>query len=207
MIKNIIFDMGGVLIDFNARKHVDRIRTLEDGSPITEEDKLLLKDIVYDNRYWPALDFGYFESEDQYIELMKTVLPEHLHFALEMLIKDWEIYPVEGMADLIRRLKEAGYNIYLLSNAGPRHPEYWPKIPGSEYFDGVVASAIEKMWKPAADIYELILSRYNLVAEECIFVDDLAVNCAAAWMQGIDSIVFRSKDQLERELAKRDINV
>ncbi len=199
MIKNIIFDMGAVMMDFNPRAFVDRLE-------LPEEDKVWLMNGVFRNRNWALLDYGVF-TEEEALEHMKKDIPERLWAYAEHLVKDWDkpILPIEGMADLVRRLKEAGYGIWLLSNAGPRHDEYWPHVPGSEYFDGKVVSAYIHMYKPQTEIYEYSLKTFGLKAEECIFVDDQNTNCAAAWMCGIDSIVFRGKKELEYELARRGI--
>ena len=199
MIRNIIFDMGAVLMDFNPRAFVDRL-------DLPEEDKVVLMNGVFRNRNWALLDFGEFTEEEALVHMKKDI-PERLWSYADDLVAHWDdpILPIEGMADLVRRLKEAGYGIWLLSNAGPRHDEYWPKIPGSEYFDGKVVSAYIRMYKPQKQIYEYTLQKLGLKAEECVFIDDQNTNCAAAWMCGIDSIVFRGVQELEAELARRDI--
>ena len=200
MIKNIIFDMGGVMIDFAPDKFVERYPVL------SAEEKQLLAKIIFKGHMWSALDFGYISEEDL-IEYAKEKLPERLHVVAEDLVRTWDdpIIPIEGMAELTTELKEAGFKLYLLSNAGPRHDEYWPKIPGSSNFDGKVISAYEKLYKPQTEIYELLLKRFGLRADESVFIDDVAPNCCAAWICGIDTIVFRGAEDLRKELKERGI--
>ncbi|MCD7806742.1 MAG: HAD-IA family hydrolase, partial [Lachnospiraceae bacterium] len=102
-------------------------------------------------------------------------------------------------------LKEAGYGIYLLSNASFRHPDYWKRVPGNEYFDGLVISAFEKKIKPNPDIYICLLERFSLAAEECLFVDDQPANVAGAFVTGMDGVIFCGVQDLRKELAKRGV--
>ncbi len=121
MIRNIIFDMGGVLIDFAPYKFADRYPEL---SP---EEKKLLVEVIFEGHMWPLLDFGYI-TEDELLEYARERIPERLHPVAEALIKTWDepILPVPGMAQLTGELRDAGYRLFLLSNAGPRRDEYWP---------------------------------------------------------------------------------
>ena len=200
MIKNLIFDMGGVMLDFAPDKFVERYPVL---SP---EEKKLLADVIFNGHMWSALDFGYI-SEDDLIAYAKERIPQRLHAVIEDLVRTWDdpILPVPGMAELTSELKDAGYKLYLLSNAGPRHDEYWPKIPGSSNFEGKVVSAYEKLFKPQLEIYELLLDRFSLKASECLFIDDVAPNCTAAWICGIEPIRFTGEKELRKELSDRGI--
>lgn len=203
MIKNIIFDMGGVLIDWTPEKYTARY-------DISAEDKTLLEDVIYKDYRWPLLDFGYYETEQAFLEDAYKLLPERLHQIAKELVCDWdkpEILNYPGMGELVKQLKENGYNIYLLSNAGARHKEYWHKVAGSEYFDGVVISNYEKQFKPCPEIYKTLLNRYNLVADECVFTDDMATNCAGAFLCGIHPIVFRGPERLKVELRKLGVKI
>jgi putative hydrolase of the HAD superfamily len=202
MIRNIIFDMGGVLIDFAPYKFADRYPDL---SP---EEKKLLVEVIFEGHMWPLLDFGYI-TEDELLEYARKRIPERLHPVAEALIKTWDepILPVPGIAQLTGELRDAGYRLFLLSNAGPRHDEYWPKIPGSSNFEGKVVSAYEKLFKPQPEIYELLLRRFSLKASECLFIDDVATNCAAARICGIEPIRFTSEAELRKALAGRGIDI
>lgn len=203
MIKNIIFDMGGVLLDWNPKKFLKHF-------DLTEEEQTLIYNTVFESYRWPLLDFGYYESEEAFLKEVLPQLPEKLRTITIQLVTNWDILGangVPGMSDIVKKLKDNGYNLYLLSNAGPRHDEYWHNVPGSEYFDGKVVSALVKQFKPCADIYNTILSRYNLKAEECVFIDDVTVNCAGAFLAGIQPIVFRNAEDLVIELRKLNVRI
>ena len=202
MIKTVIFDMGGVLIDFAPDKFVERYPIL------SEDEKKLLANEVFKSGPWSLLDFG-FITEDEEIAMACERVPERLHKVVEDLVRTWDdpIIPMPGMAELTTELKENGYRLLLLSNAGPRHDEYWPKIPGSGNFDGKLISAYEKLYKPQTEIFELLLKRFGVDPREAVFIDDSPPNCAGAMMVGLDAIVFRGADDLRAELKRRGVRL
>ena len=81
------------------------------------------------------------------------------------------------------------------------------RIPGSEYFDGLVISAFEGVLKPDLTMYRTILSRFALKAEECVFTDDMPANVAGALAAGIDGFVFRGTEDFIRELRVRGVRI
>ena len=194
MIKNFIFDMGEVLLHFNVRDFADRY-------DISEEDKDVVLDALFANGLWTLADWGYID-EAEAARRANEKLPERLHSVTEGIALGWhsELDPVEGMADFVRRVKESGYGVYLLSNAGSLHSEYWARVPGSEYFDGKVISAYEKLLKPQPEIYKLLCDRYALKPEECLFIDDREVNLAGALVAGLHPMIFKGAEDLERRL-------
>ena len=135
MIKNVIFDMGNVLIYFHKDIFLDQ-------AGVTGEDRKLLERVVFESLEWARLDRGSLK-EAEAEKLMCARLPERLHGAVHYFIWAWDkpLRPVRGMATLARELKEKGYRLYLLSNAASRQHEYWHDIPGSEYFEGSLLSA------------------------------------------------------------------
>ncbi len=201
MIRHIIFDMGGVLREWNPDKFLNSC-----GLP--PEDRDLLMREIFQGVEWPMQDFGLI-TEEETLERVCRRIPERLYSAAEKLILHWEDLsePIPGMADAIGRLKAGGYGIWLLSNASRRHGEYWGKIPGSEYFDGLVISAFEGVLKPDLTMYRTILKRFGLKAEECIFTDDMPVNVAGALAAGMDGIVFKGTEDFIRELQKRGVQI
>ena len=88
------------------------------------------------------------------------------------------------------RLKEAGYGIYLLSNASVDQPNYWKKLPVSRHFDGTLVSAFVKQVKPMHEIYRTFTRKFDLKPEECVFIDDVPMNVACAILNGWEGIVF-----------------
>ena len=141
---------------------------------------------------------------------MCTHVPERLHGKVHLLVDQWDrpIYPVEGMAQLARDLKAAGYGIYLLSNASYRQHEYWPRVPGSKFFDGTLISADVKLVKPGREIYDLLCSNFSLTPEECVFIDDSAANIEGAEVAGMRGIVFHGEaDEAREKLRALGVNV
>lgn len=185
MLRNIVFDMGNVLIHWAPQVFVDR-------PDIPEEDRPLLLREVFGSVEWIQLDRGSISFEAG-IAAMCRRLPPRLHGVVPELTLDWwkrDLLPVEGMADLIRELKAKGYGVYLLSNAKSDLPRYFARIPGSECFDGKIVSADWKLLKPQHEIYETLFREYGLKPEECFFIDDLNINIEGAWNVGMDGAVF-----------------
>lgn len=185
MIRNIIFDMGGVLIRFDREYFIDRLGITD------EADKKLLMREVFQSLEWAQMDRGAltdYEATDR----MCLRLPEHLHDAAKKLTQMWDrpILPIPGMEAYIRELKARGYKLYLLSNASCRHPDYWPKVPGSELFDGRLISYEVHYVKPEQQIYRILCDRYQLKPEECVFIDDNIPNAEGAVWFGMEAIVF-----------------
>lgn len=192
MVKNILFDMGNVLIRFDRNLFLDRL-------DLSESDRRLLLREVFLSVEWVQMDRGT-KTEATALESMCRRLPEHLHAAAEELVFRWDvpILPVEGMYELVEELKEKGFGIYLLSNASVRQHDYWPRIPASRFFDGKLISADEKVIKPQPEIYRRCLQRFGLKAEECFFVDDVAGNIEGALCCGIPGAVFHNDVPLLR---------
>lgn len=202
MIRNILFDMGQVLIRFDRKLFLDRLE-------ISEEEKLLLMREVFLSVEWVQMDRGTL-AEPEAEQLMCARLPEHLQGAVHSLVSLWDqpMLPVAGMAELVEELKQAGYGIYLLSNASVRQHEYWPRIPGWQFFDGKIISADEKVMKPHPDYYLRALERFRLIPGECVFIDDVPANIEGAIYCGIPGIVFHGDVKLLRsQLRARGVRI
>ena len=195
MIKNIVFDMGNVLIHFKPMLFIDRLK-------LNTEESELLNNVIFKSDEWLCLDGGTM-VESEVVEVLKQRLPEHLRWAAEKLVMEWDqpLIEMEGMEEVARDLKEKGYNIYLLSNASSRQHEYWPRIGASKYFDGTLISADVKEMKPGKKIFELLFEKFEISPEECIFIDDHEPNIIAARELGMTGIVFNgSAADLQEEL-------
>lgn len=196
MIKNVIFDMGNVLLSFDRDRFLDAIGA-------QGEDRRILLNNVYLSVEWARMDRGSM-TEEEAAASMCTHVPERLHESVHRLVDAWDrpIIPIPGMAQLVRELKEARYGVYLLSNASYRQHEYWPRVPGSQYFDGTLISADVKLVKPEREIYELMCRTFGLTAEECVFIDDATNNIEGAERVGIHGIVFHGDAEETREKLK-----
>ena len=101
----------------------------------------------------------------------------------------------------IKELKQKGHQVLVLSNFSDKGwRENQDALDFMEYVDGGIISYREKLIKPDPAIYRLLLSRYDLKAEECVFLDDTAVNVRAAEEVGIHGILFENQEQARKRL-------
>lgn len=184
MIRNVLFDMGNVLLYFDRQLFLNRL-------DVSEAEKQLLMRRVFLSTEWVQMDRGTLD-EPEAERKMCADLPRHLHSAVHALVSKWDepILPIPGMFELVEDLKEKGYGIYLLSNASHRQHEYWKKVTVSPLFDGTIISADEGVMKPGAEYFLRALKRFGLNPNECFFVDDQPANVEGAAFCGIPGTVF-----------------
>lgn len=195
MIKNVVFDMGGVLIDFNARKTITTY--------FSEEYHDILMQEVFGSELWHKLDSGHLRH-DEAISIVLPKIPEDTRPLIKEMLSDFYSYmpPFPEMYDFIKRIKQAGYNVYLLSNATPRFFDNYLNIPVLTLMDGFFISCVYKMLKPQKEIYEAFCNKFSLNPEECFFIDDLPQNIEGAKNYGMKGFVFKNLDikNLEKAL-------
>lgn len=183
-IKNIVFDMGNVLITFDPDRILNRHQ-------LTGDDRKAVEKELFGGGEWHELDRGTI-TEAELIAAVAKRLPEHLKPVVAEIMSDWylDLPALEESYDLVRELKMAGYRIYLLSNASLRFYDYEKKIAAFEYFDGKLVSADYLMAKPEPEIYQKLFEVFQLNPEECFFIDDLAPNIAAAKVCGMNGYQY-----------------
>ena len=190
MIKNVIFDFGNVLIDWNPAY---LFLPYFDGD--VEKCTYFTEHIC--NREWfTRMDRG--ESMDKCVAELQATYPEYAD-AVAMFRDRWfEMCngEIPGMLELILDLKSKGVGVYGLTN--------WPAETFSEArrrfktianIDNIVVSSFVKLAKPEHAIYQLLLSRYDLKPEECVFIDDRKDNVDAAIALGMSGIVYPGSAQ------------
>ncbi len=203
MIRNVVFDMGNVLLRFEPEMLMNRQGILD------PEDREIVNREMFRSVEWVQMDMGIL-TEEAAEPLILGRLPERLREKARQLLYHWweprEMIP--GMEKLVRRLKQAGYGIYLLSNATVNQPKYWEILPISRYFDGSMISGIVKMIKPVPAIYRLFTEEFGLDESECVFIDDSPANVAAAIACGWKGIVFNGdSEETEEKLRKLGVTV
>ena len=190
MVKNIVFDMGNVLVKYDAGKTSGRY--IEDVL-----DRERVQTAVFASPEWVWLDMGVM-SEKQALCQICGRLPERLHEAAALCLANWDRYnmwKIEEMEPLIRGLKQKGYGLYVCSNASMRLPGIYRELfPAVECFDGVLFSAEVKCVKPQREMYEHFFRRFQLKPEECFFIDDLQLNIDGARACGMDGYCFADGD-------------
>ncbi len=195
LIKNIVFDMGGVLIDLDIQRTLNEYFNQEYHKDIIEK--------VFYSKEWRDMDAGVLRSEDAIPRILPK-FPEEIRPLLGEMINNFYPYmpPLECMEDFIIRLKKAGYKTYLLSNASPRFFDVYQNYPAICQLDGFFISALYKLIKPQPEIYEAFCNKFSLKPEECFFIDDMKANIEGAKAFGMQGFVFDTKDLegLEKEL-------
>ncbi len=190
MIKNIIFDIGNVILSFNKDYLV---RCIYNGDEFD-----LLKDKLFKN--WERLDEDTISLND-YEEKVLSELPAHLKNYAKTVLNNWEYFVshTKGTVNLIYELKRKGYKVYALSNMTRHFIKNEYKFPVFTEFDGIVYSAPIKMIKPSPEIYQYIINKYSLIPEECLFVDDMKTNLEAASRFGIQTFQYKNNtDELKK---------
>jgi 2-haloacid dehalogenase len=192
----VVFDLGGVVIDWNPR-HLFRELFTD-----AEEVEYFLAEIC--TLEWHA-------QHDQGRDMAETipVLCER-HPAYASHISAWrERYVdmvdgyIEGMPDLLDELRAAGVPRYALSNMPAEViGELRAAFPLLDLFDGVIVSGEELVAKPDPEIYRLLSRRFQLDPATTVFVDDMAVNVDAAWQLGFRAVRFESATNLRQALAR-----
>lgn len=184
MIKNIVFDMGNVLVEF------DPFSCLGEYGADEEQGRQIVKHL-FGGDEWKGLDRGTITDE----EALKSVLakaPKSLHQAITDVLRHWDknVPLIEEMEVLVKELKEKGYSIYLLSNASKRFHQYKDRITALTYFDGLMISADYLLLKPEIEIYHKLCEIFSLKEEECFFIDDLQPNIEGARKAGMRAFQF-----------------
>lgn len=182
MIKNIIFDLGNVLVKYSPENFL--------GKYVKEENKEVFIKEIFKSKEWLELDRGTLSYEDA-IEIFAKRVPEERE-SIEKLFRENIsscILPIEENVKIMRELKRNGYSVYILSNFHQPAFEYikenWDFI--SE-FDGDIVSCYYHYIKPEKEIYETILKKYNLIPSETVFIDDVEANIEGAKEFGIEGI-------------------
>lgn len=197
MIRNIIFDMGNVLLDYDPdvslRKYCH-----------SAESMTLIKNELFLGDEWRQGDLGIITNDQRYDGVSKRIPQEYLD-ELRDVVDHWDIcmVPLPGAKEYVYKKKEEGFRLYVLSNACAKFYHYFPAQFDMELFDGIVVSSNLHIVKPDERIYRYLLDTYHLKPEECAFIDDVELNVQAAGQMGIHGIVFNNSfDEVEEQLKK-----
>ena len=198
MIQNLIFDVGDVLLEYRW------FEMLTKDFGLSEDEARRIGGEMFDNEIWvQGLDGGRLSLEEaihqyelKYPDDVK-VMGWFLRNGEQMVVKRPEVW------DKVAALKEKGYKIYLLSNYSDELFHMHTK--GAKFLDvidgGVVSYQVHAL-KPDREIYEILLKKYDLKAEECLFFDDRAANVEGAKNVGIRAIQVTSREMLNETLDK-----
>ena len=185
MIKNIIFDIGQVLVHFEPEYMVRQYVT-------DEKDIALLKEVVFDRLYWDRLDLGTITDEET-VSLCRQRLPKRLWDVAEKIHMNWiyNIPEMEGMAELIKDIKKRHrVGTFALSNISHYFADHMDDVKILSLLDGHVFSARIGITKPDFRIIDYICEKYNLDPATTLFVDDSEKNVNAGRAYGLTCYQF-----------------
>lgn len=199
MIKNVVFDIGNVLVSYRWRALMDDLGFSKDLQEVFAEK-------VFGNPFWIELDRGVLDEKN----VIAKIREENSQYGDEY-DKIWEhidqlVEPYDYAVNMIDTLKVRGFRVYLLSNYPVSMFELHTRcgrFPFLDKVDGKVVSAYVKLVKPDREIYEYLLKKYDLKAEECVFLDDRPENVEGAFKVGMEGILFENYEQAWAELNKK----
>lgn len=197
-MKNLVFDMGNVLIEWNSEKILQAI---------TDDRKLqnLLRKEVFETGLWVQTDEGV-KTREEMIEIVTAKIGEEYRNEITQLSRYWYKYVdvYTKVQDRIIELSKNGYNIYILSNTAYTFYDLVKEgyLPAASIAKGIVLSCEEKVLKLNEKIYNILLERYNLDPHDTMFFDDLSENIWGAARCGINGFVVENERELLTYLDK-----
>lgn len=207
MTKNIIFDLGGVILNIDFSRSIEAFRKLG----IANIDEIFSG--YSQSNFFDSFDKG-FVSDDDFISELKKYIPSQVsdhqvYEAWNSMILD---FPAERI-ELLQKLKK-NYRLFLLSNTNSIHfPVYNNQLKEiyeisdlSELFENTYYSFRIGMRKPDAEIFKLVINENKLKPEETLFVDDSPLNTEVAEKLGINTLVYNPEESLEKVLLRLNVN-
>ena len=196
MIKNIIFDVGQVLVKVCWLEVMQELGFHED---ITER----VANATVRSSTWSEYDRSLRSYEDILAEFASNNPEVEAEILLFMEHETESIREFPYAKEWVKSFKDKGYRCYVLSNYPKRTFEMTHSERSfKEYMDGAVYSCDVQMIKPEKEIYQTLLERYDLLPEECVFIDDNLANVETARNMGIHAIQFQTKSEAEEELKR-----
>ena len=199
MIKTIIFDIGNVLMDFNFQI------CFRAYAPDEETYQKIVKATVQ-SPVWAEFDRGVWTDEEILEGFIKNdpsieSILRNMFERLEGIIKQRD-YAIPW----IRELKDLGYQVLVLSNFPKKVYELFQnEMTFLQEVDGGILSYQDQVIKPDKEIYNLLISRYQLNPQECVFLDDLKDNIKTAKELGMHTVLFTTKEEAQDELRKLNV--
>ena len=189
MIKNVIFDLGNVLVDFHPLKYAKSLGYSE------KKAKEIVSATMFDS-IWSDMDRGIYTCKEEYLPVFYKKHPELKDDIKRLLDGPWMenvIVPLKNNLKMIDLVKQNGLKYYILSNYPKDSFEYtYDQCDFIRNADGMVISYQILHIKPEKEMYLTLLEKYNLKAEECLFMDDRKENIDAAIDLGFNGFVFEN---------------
>jgi putative hydrolase of the HAD superfamily len=193
-VRNVIFDLGGVVFDWNPDHIVSRVQ------PVPEL-RAALKEALFGHADWRMFDRGTLTEPEliQRLQLRLGSTQAQVEAILDA-VRNSLVEKPETLK-LMRTLQGQGTPLYCLSNMpGSIYSHLRQRHSFWDVFSGIVISGEVQMMKPEPEVFMHLLATFGLRAEESVFIDDLAANIESARQVGLHTICFKDADQCRREL-------
>lgn len=193
-IRNVIFDLGNVLLDFKPWEYLETL---------FYDDDLVgqLHKAIFNSPEWFMLDRGVI-TQEQAIARLNSQHP-HLAEGIQMAFADWFsiLTPIASTVDVLRQLKQEGYGLYVISNFHEAAFDYvYNKYDWFSLFDGLIISCHVQALKPEPAIYQALFDKYGLIPEQSLFIDDSIANIEGGRQLGVAGIHYQTATEFEVEL-------
>lgn len=198
MIRNIIFDVGNVLVKWSPKEVIKR--NFPKINP-----KQFFRDM---DSTWTNLNLGKItltEAVQEYSRIFRV--PEENMSKLMSELKDDQT-PIEGSVELLKELSQKDYILYSITDNVKEFISYHrinSKFP--EYLKDITVSADAGFLKPDPRIYRVLLDKHRLIPHECVFIDDMIINVEGAKLVGMHSFQFKDTEQCREELKKLEVSI
>ena len=195
MYKNIIFDFGGVVVQFNPKDFLmDHF--------MNKRAEEIVYELTFGSQEWQDLDRGIITREECNAAMLENAARVNRVFEVQTVIDEWPaiLRTKESTVHTMQKLKAAGYRLYYLTNIPADIMDELRQREWFSLFDGGVASCDVHLCKPEPAIYTTLMQTCNLAYDESIFIDDNKVNAQAAYNLGITGILYKNPKSFERAL-------
>jgi epoxide hydrolase-like predicted phosphatase len=190
MIRNIIFDLGNVLVSFRPSEYFTK-----ENYP--ENIKATIISDIFESKQWIMLDKGEISLNEAIDAIASVSSLKKEEIAHVFNLRTNLMFPLDQNVKLLSGLKNQGFRLYYLSNF-PK--DVFDEIKAGyyffKYFDGGIISSDIHVTKPHPRIYEILLEKYDLIADECLFIDDLEPNIKAAELLGMKSLLTFGSEEI-----------
>ena len=195
MYQNIIFDFGGVVVDYNPRNFLmDRF--------MNKHAEEIVYDLTFGSQEWQDLDRGTITRAVANRTMMENAAHVNREFEVRTVIEEWSsmLRTKKTTVKIMRALKKSGYRLYYLTNIPVDIMDEMRQRDWFSLFDGGIASCDVHLCKPEPEIYTTLMQECNLAYDESIFVDDNKINAQAAYNLGITGILYKNPKSFLRAL-------
>jgi putative hydrolase of the HAD superfamily len=196
MVKNLIFDLGNVLISFKPSEYFDK-------NKYPETIKATILSDIFGSQEWLMLDNGEITTPEAIDAIAKKSSLNKKEIDHIFNLRTDLMFPLDQNVRLLPELKKQGFRLYYLSNFPL---DIFDEVKDGyyffKYFDGGLISAEAKFSKPDGPIYKTLLEKYSLIPGECLFIDDLEINVKSAEAIGMKGLFTHGSLEISKEIEK-----